>query len=79
MTQQTIGQWLEELSSGNTSTDTDDTRLETLLHQVGFPKARCVCGICYLEGRGTLNAPPMPIQQIAKMLVDIARQRGWKL
>lgn len=71
---QTIGQWLEGLVGGNTSTEQDDIKMTNLLHRVGFGGAVCTCGIVYLEGRGTLEAPPTSIQSIAKMLVDKASQ-----
>ena len=35
-----------------------------------FPRAKVTCGIVYLEGRGTLEAPPASIHQIARMILD---------
>ncbi len=65
----TIKEWLEELSGGNTSTELDDTKMQNFLHHIGESKAICTCGIVYLEGRGTIEAPPTPIQSIAKMML----------
>lgn len=68
--QQTIGQWLETLASGGSSNDHDSHRMQNLLHRVGFPAAVVTCGIVYLEGHGTIDAPPTSIHSIAKMLVS---------
>jgi len=72
-TQQTIGQWLEELANNNTSTERDDSKMANLLHRVGFSSAVVTCGIVYMEGRGTIDAPPMDIHSIARMLVGKAK------
>ena len=71
-TEQTIGQWLEGLMSTDSSTDSDDAKMQNLLHRIGFPVAVCTCGIVYLDGKGTLEAPPTSIHSIAKMLVKKA-------
>ena len=72
-TEQTVGQWLEELATSNSSGDTDNQRMANLLHRVGFPDAIVTCGIVYLMGHGTIEAPPTDIHSIAKMLVAKAR------
>jgi len=71
---QTIKQWLEELAGGDMSVEQDDVKMQNLLHKVNFPNAICTCGIAYLEGKGTLEFPPMPIQSVAKMLLDAANK-----
>lgn len=76
ITQQTIGQWLEELANGNVSNERDDIKMQNLLRRINFPGAICTCGIAYLEGHGTPEYPPMPIQSVAKMLVDIAKGKA---
>lgn len=73
-TQQTIGQWLEGLANTNSSTEKDDGKMQNLLHRIGFPSAVCTCGIVYLDGKGTIDAPPTDIHSIAKMLVSKARK-----
>ena len=72
---QTVGQWLEGLATSNTSQEIDSAKMSNLLHRVGFANAVVTCGIVYLEGKGTLEAPPMSIHSIAKMLVEKAKQR----
>lgn len=72
--EQTIGQWLEGLANSNTSSDTDSNKMANLLHRIGFPAARVVLGIVYLEGQGTIEAPPMSIQSIAQMIVNKAKK-----
>jgi len=72
-TQQTVGQWLEDLAGKDESTERDSTKMQNLLHRCGFPAAVCVLGIVYLEGHGTLRAPPMSINGMAKTLLDMMR------
>ena len=69
---QTVGQWLEELARSNTSNEHDEREMTNILHRFGFPAAVVTCGIVYLEGKGTMDAPPAPIQSIAGMLVKAA-------
>ncbi len=73
-TEQTIGQWLEELAGDLVSTNQDSKRMANILHRVGFPSAVVVCGIVYLKGQGTIEAPPMSIHSIAKMLVKKGKE-----
>ena len=72
----TVKQWLEELAGNNTSNEQDDRKLQNLLHRVNFPSAICTCGIAYLEGKGTLEFPPMPIQSVARMLIDVINRQA---
>ena len=67
----TVKDWLEGLAATDTSSEKDSTMMEACLHKMGFPQARVVVGIVYLEGRGTLEAPPMSIHAIAKMLLKV--------
>lgn len=71
-TQQTVGEWLERLANINQSTDSDSQKMQNLLRRVGFLSARVVVGIVYLDGMGTIDAPPTDIHTIAKMLVTRA-------
>ena len=68
-TEQTVKQWLEELAGSNQGSDQDSIKMTNLLHRVGFEQAVFTCGIVYLEGRGTLEAPPTSINHMAKMLL----------
>jgi len=45
-------EWLLNLKDTNTSGPDDETLMEALLRKVGFPKARCTCGMVYIEGTG---------------------------
>jgi len=70
-TQQTVKQWLEELASNNESSDIDSGKMQNLLHRVGFASAVVTCGIVYLEGHGTMDAPPTDLHSIARMLLKV--------
>ena len=74
MAGQTVGEWLEELAVNTESTESDSTKMQNLLHRVGFPSAKVVLGIVYLDGQGTIDAPPTSIHSIAKMMVNRAKQ-----
>ena len=65
----TVKQWLSDLTNRNESSEKDSAMMQNLLHRVGFGSARVVCGIVYLEGQGTLEAPPTDIHSTAKMLL----------
>jgi hypothetical protein len=65
----TILDWLTDLSNTNQSVEQDSIKMQNLLHRVGFLNAVVVCGIVYLEGKGTIEAPPTDIHTIAKMLM----------
>jgi len=67
--QRTVIQWLQDLAERNTSDETDETMMRNLLHKVNFPQAVVTCGIAYLEGRGTIDFPPMPIQAAARLIL----------
>ena len=71
---QTVGQWLEELAASNQSDDRDAIKMTNLLHRVGFSQAVCTCGIVYMEGKGTIESPPMSINSVAKILVGRANR-----
>ena len=70
--QQTVKEWLKELATTNQSSDKDSIKMQNLLHRVGFGSAVVTCGIVYLEGHGTIEAPPTDIHSIAKMLLKAA-------
>jgi len=67
---QTVKEWLDELANSSESTEQDSAMMQNLLHRVGFSKAVVVCGIVYLEGKGTLYAPPTDLHTIARMLIE---------
>ena len=67
----TVREWLEGIASTTMSTEKDSQTMEGVLHRAGFPQARVVCGIVYLEGKGTMEAPPTDIHSIAKMILSI--------
>ena len=71
-TEQTVGQWLEDLAARTTSDESDGRKMANLLHRVGFSQAVVTCGIVYLDGKGTIEAPPTDMHSIARMLVKKA-------
>ena len=54
----TTKEWLTKLADTDTSQDRDSRMMERLLHMIGFPLAKVVLGIVYLDGQGTMEAPP---------------------
>lgn len=52
--------------------------MQIILRRIGFPKAIVVLGIVYLEGKGTIEAPPTIIHTIAKMILLKAAEEGLK-
>lgn len=66
----TVRDWLEELANTDTSSEQDSAKLQHLLHKLGFPDAVVVMGIVYLEGHGTIDAPPASIHSVARMILD---------
>lgn len=77
--EETYGQVIERLAKTNTSDRRDALIIQCVLRKAGFPNAIVVSGIVYLEGRGTLNAPPTSIHSIAKMLVATYKKHGVEL
>jgi hypothetical protein len=61
--------WITALASASTSSEIDSKKMQNVLRLVGFPSAIVVFGIVYLEGKGTLEAPPMSIHAVASMLL----------
>jgi hypothetical protein len=61
---------LQKMAQADTTTEDDDELMQALLRHVGFKQARVVCGIVYLKGRGTLDAPPTSIRTVAKSLLN---------
>lgn len=64
--EETVKDWLNRVADTNTSTELDSRMMENMLRRVGFPLARVVIGIVYLEGYG----PPIDIHTMAKMFRD---------
>ena len=69
MAEQTVLQWLEGLAESSESSERDSQMMENILHRVGWPAARVVIGVVYLDGHGTLENRPMSIHSVAKMLL----------
>ena len=62
-----VKEWLNNLANSNTSTESDNRKLENMLKRVGFPNAVVTCGIVYLSGSGQ----PESINYVARDLVKI--------
>ena len=65
---------LQELAVSNSCTEEDCVIVEEVARRIGFPKARVLCGIAYLEGKGTMEFPPMSVNQLSGMLVKVVQK-----
>jgi len=65
----TVKEWLEHLANSDASEDKDSRMMQNLLRKIGFPNAVVVLGIVYVEGKGTIEAPPMSIHSMAKIVL----------
>jgi hypothetical protein len=72
----TVLEWLTDLASRDESNDQDSRMMTNLLHRAGWPNAVVVYGIVYLEGKGTMEAPPASIHQMAKALLTKAEKKN---
>ena len=75
MKKETITEYLECVSKANSSTDKDSRIMNNLLHTLQFSSAKVVLGIVYLEGHGTLEAPPQSIHTIAGYLLKAFKKQ----
>ena len=62
--EQTVGEWLKELSLSTVSNERDDALMQVLLRKK-FPCTIVTCGIVYFEGYGK----PVDIHTVAKLIV----------
>ncbi len=65
----TAKEFLEELASKSSCSDEDNEIMQLLLRKMGFDKAVVTLGIVYLEGKGTIDAPPQSINTVAKAVL----------
>jgi hypothetical protein len=63
--------FLEKIATANYSTEKDNQLMQVVLHKIGFNRAVVVCGIVYLEGKGTLTCPPQDIHTTAKQILRV--------
>ena len=70
--EETVGQLVERLSVAESTTESDGRTFAAILKRCGFTRARVVYGIVYLEGRGTMHAPPCDVQTMARLLLASA-------
>jgi len=61
---------LKRLATSDSTTEEDNYIMQAILHKIDFPKAIVTSGIVYLEGRGTIDAPPAPICSVAKKILE---------
>lgn len=71
----TVKDWLEDLANRTQSGDEDSTKMQNFLRHIGFGRAVVVLGIVYLEGKGTLEAPPASIHSIARMILNTQEEK----
>lgn len=64
----TIKEWLEGLADSNQSTEQDSRMMQNLLRRI-YPECIVTSGIVYVEGRGTLEYPPMSIHTMANAIL----------
>ena len=72
---ETVKEWMERLAVTNECDDEDERMMLVVLRKLGFPNARVVYGIVYLEGKGTLDAPPADIHTTARMILATAEKQ----
>ena len=71
----TIGQWLEQLQDGDSSSEEDAQVMQKVLRtKLGFNQAVVILGVVYLDGQGTMANPPRSIQSVAKSLLHSMRK-----
>ena len=71
----TIGQWLEQLQDGDSSSEEDAQVMQKVLRtKLGFNQAVVILGVVYLDGHGTMANPPRSIQSVAKSLLHSIRK-----
>lgn len=63
-------EYLNDLMARGTTDNLDELMMTALCRKAGFPNVVVTCGIVYLEGHGTLDAPPAPIHQIGKLFLN---------
>lgn len=74
--QGTNREMLEQISVAKSTSDSDWIGMQHFLRSIGFPKARVVYGVVYLEGRGTMSAPPAGISSVARMILKASEQNN---
>jgi len=65
----TVKEWLNNLATTQTSNEYDERMMQSLTRKCGFSNSIVTCGIVYLEGKGTPEAPPMSIHTVAKEIL----------
>jgi len=61
---------VKRLADATSTTEQDDKIFQHILRVTNmFPQAVVIYGIVYLDGHGTLEAPPAPICDVASMLL----------
>jgi len=70
--EETIGQLVERLSVAESTTEDDERTMTLVLRRCGWARALVACGIVYLEGKGTMDAPPCAIPTMARLLLAAA-------
>jgi len=71
-------EFLNKLANKNESDSFDSEYMQVLLRKLGFPQAQVVTGIVYLDGRGTIEAPPSDVHSIAKKLLEVFEKKKTK-
>ena len=69
--EETFEQYLTRLATTNKSSKEDGVLMQGMLRgKLGFPGAIVTSGVVYLEGQGTLEAPPTSVNAIAIIILN---------
>ena len=66
---ETFGEFCHRLIDTGECSERDNLIMERMLVTTMFPEAKVLYGIVYIEGKGTPAFPPIPIQEIAQVLL----------
>ena len=69
MNKETGREILNRLANTESSSESDSGFMQMVLHKLGFNNAIVTSGIVYIDGKGTLENPPMDIHSYAKALI----------
>jgi len=66
---ETFREIVTRLATTNTSSEKDGALFQQFLRKCGFSNAVVTCGIVYMEGHGTIECPPTPINAVANIIL----------
>jgi len=66
-----LKEYLEKVAGTNHTTELDDIIFQRLLVGIGFPQARVVVGLVYLDGYGQ----PVSVQMLAEKFLEPEQEK----